>query len=60
MDEYKLLIELLHVYDGWSVGVDHNNKLHNRWKPEDGARYKAAQDFIDLSGGVFSGEHKEN
>lgn len=51
--EYKLGVELQGVYDGVSVWVDYDNKMHNRWKPEDGRRYTLAQEYIDRTGGMF-------
>lgn len=55
-EDYVLLIELRDVYDGWSVGVDKEGRMHNRWLPEDGRRYNLTQDFINLNGGVLKNE----
>lgn len=49
-----LYIELQGVYDGWSVVVYEDGTMHNRWDPEDGSRFSAAQEFIEQMGGVFN------
>jgi len=45
-NEFKLLIEIRGIYDGWSVGVRHDDTLVNRW-PEDHFRHAATQKWIE-------------
>ena len=40
------LIELLGVYDGWSVAVMRDGSLQNRWEPGD-RRWAPTQQWIE-------------
>lgn len=40
------VIELRHVYDGWSVAVMRDGSLRNRWEPGD-RRWNPTQQWIE-------------
>ena len=53
-DKYVMLIELLGVYDGWSIGVLPDGTMVNRWDKEtDPRRWEATQATIDASEGKY-------
>lgn len=45
-EDVAYYIEILGLYDGWSVACMKDGRMLNRWPPSD-RRHKPTQDFID-------------
>ena len=46
MSEFAYLIEIREIYDGWSIGVTHDDQWVNRW-PEGSIKHARTQTVID-------------
>ena len=46
LDDYKYIIEIRSIYDGWSIGVTYDNEYVNRWDKDD-YRYLATEEVIE-------------
>ena len=46
LNDYKYVIEVRGIYDGWSIGVTRDNEYVNRWDKDD-YRYLATEEVIE-------------